>query len=72
MNDSFRDAISEKQEFIITKENLLTEINDLGAYRILHLHTRQMAEINAALIKLFDEAGWYMINHSPTFGTTKR
>jgi putative GTP pyrophosphokinase len=42
--------------FNITKENLFTEINDLGGYRILHLHTRQMADIHRELLRVFEEA----------------
>lgn len=42
--------------FHITKENLFTEITDLGGYRILHLHTRQMDAIHQGLLKVLDEA----------------
>ena len=34
-------ALSEGKEFGIDKDNLFMEINDLGGYRILHLHTSQ-------------------------------
>lgn len=40
------------EEFNITVENLFTEITDLGGYRILHLHTRQMEKINPALLQV--------------------
>jgi putative GTP pyrophosphokinase len=40
----------------ITRDNLLLRINDLGGYRILHLHTQQMGEIDAALRELLDVA----------------
>src|SRR5262249_27186244 len=38
------------QPFDITQENLFVRINDLGGYRILHLHTQQMGELHAALL----------------------
>jgi putative GTP pyrophosphokinase len=43
-------------EFHINKGNLFTEITDLGGYRILHLHTRQMDDINKALVQVLEEA----------------
>src|SRR6202521_287860 len=43
-------------EFHISKDNLFTEITDLGGYRILHLHTRQMDDINQALVQVLEEA----------------
>ena len=49
-------AINTGTEFQITKENLFTEITDLGGYRILHLHTRQMDGINKALLHALEEA----------------
>ena len=51
-----REAQESHAAFNITKENLFTEITDLGGYRILHLHTRQMEKINEALISVFEEA----------------
>jgi GTP pyrophosphokinase len=39
----------------ITKKNLFFKINDLAGFRILHLHTSQMREIDAALMSLFEE-----------------
>jgi len=52
-----REAQQEGREFGITKENLFMEINDLGGYRILHLYTRQMDQINKALLQVLkDEA----------------
>ncbi|HEV2416653.1 MAG TPA: RelA/SpoT domain-containing protein [Terriglobia bacterium] len=44
------------EKFDITKDNLLLRVNDLGGYRVLHLHTRQMSEIDAALRELLDVA----------------
>lgn len=41
--------------FDVTRENLFTKINDLVGFRILHLHTSQMQEINSSLLALFEE-----------------
>src|SRR6266705_4307644 len=40
------EAKKAKQSFDITRENLFERINDLAGFRILHLHTRQMNDIN--------------------------
>ena len=45
-----------KRVFDYTVENLFTRITDLAGYRILHLHTRQMGELNEHLIPLLEEA----------------
>lgn len=44
------------ERFEITQDNLLLRVNDLGGYRILHLHTQQMGEIHTALVELLDQA----------------
>jgi putative GTP pyrophosphokinase len=49
-------ALEEHKPFDITKENVLTRINDLGGYRILHLHTQQMADLHRELLGLLDQA----------------
>ena len=41
--------------FAVTPENLLIEVNDLAGIRILHLHTRQIRDIDAALREIFEE-----------------
>jgi len=51
--------------FDITTDNLLTRITDLGGYRILHLHTHQMAGIHENLLILLDDANWE--HHEPPF-----
>lgn len=43
------------ERFDITPENLLTAINDLAGVRILHLYTRQIRDIDAALGDIFSE-----------------
>lgn len=42
--------------FDITPDNLFSKINDLAGFRILHLYTTQIKEIDVALRDLFDEA----------------
>lgn len=41
--------------FGVTADNLFESINDLAGLRILHLHSRQIVEIDAALKELFAE-----------------
>jgi len=54
--------------FKITKENLFSKVNDLVGIRILHLHTRQMEEIDQAVKDLFAEQR-YEILKGPTAKT---
>lgn len=48
----------------ITSENLFRRVNDLAGLRILHLYTRQIAQIDAALKTMFDESH-YRIKEGP-------
>src|SRR5437762_1949082 len=43
------------ETFAITPEDLLTRVTDLAGVRILHLYTRQIRDIDAALRKIFEE-----------------
>jgi putative GTP pyrophosphokinase len=56
-----RAAKASEEAFDITKENLFSKINDLAGFRILHLYTRQMEHINKALLELFEEARYPLI-----------
>lgn len=47
--------------FPYTRENLFQKINDLAGFRILHLHTKQIEDINSELVAIFDEQRWLMI-----------
>jgi putative GTP pyrophosphokinase len=58
---SFRGEHYRLEPFNITKDNLFLTINDLAGFRILHLHTRQMDEINKMLLKRFDEALYRLV-----------
>jgi len=57
---------SEEQgrDFDITPDNLYSRITDLAGYRILHLHTRQMDQINRVVLDLLDE-GQYPLLEGP-------
>lgn len=50
-----RKCEQEGVEFAITTSNLFTEITDLAGIRILHLYTRQIAEIDRRLRGIVDE-----------------
>jgi putative GTP pyrophosphokinase len=49
---------SESKPFEIAKENLFLKINDLGGYRVLHLHTRQVAKIHTVLMEVIERANF--------------
>jgi ppGpp synthetase/RelA/SpoT-type nucleotidyltranferase len=48
-------AQNKHEELGITKENILTRINDLAGIRLLHLHTRQISDIDPILRAIFEE-----------------
>ena len=48
----------------IKKANLLREVDDLAGVRLLHLHTRQMAEIDPAIKAILDQSN-YKIQEGP-------
>lgn len=59
-----RKAIDMKKEgllFDINKDNLFSKVNDLAGFRILHLHTRQIEQIDIELKKIFIEQQWIII-----------
>lgn len=56
-----RIAKSAGAAFDITKENLFSRINDLAGFRILHLYSRQIDGINLALLELFEELQYPLI-----------
>jgi GTP pyrophosphokinase len=60
-----REAQDAGEVFGINKENIFTEITDLGGYRILHLHTRQTDRINAALLKVLKEEAQCTVLEGP-------
>jgi ppGpp synthetase/RelA/SpoT-type nucleotidyltranferase len=47
--------------FTIDPDNLLVAVNDLVGVRILHLYTRQIRDIDAALREIFDEQKYELI-----------
>lgn len=54
--------------FEITRENLFEKITDLAGFRILHLHTSEFGEMNAAILRLLEE-NRYDIVEGPTART---
>lgn len=50
-----KDCKLKKKPFDITKENMFFKINDLVGFRILHLHTKQIEDIDKILRGLFIE-----------------
>jgi len=48
--------------FDVTPDNLYSKITDLAGYRILHLHTRQMQEINSVVLDLLQEAQFPLLD----------
>jgi ppGpp synthetase/RelA/SpoT-type nucleotidyltranferase len=55
------DARKNRRAFDITPENLLLKVNDLAGIRILHLHTYQFEFINKALLEIFDEQKYRIV-----------
>src|SRR5262249_23259389 len=47
--------------FHVTPNNLLERVNDLAGVRLLHLYTRQIREIDAALREIFAEQKYELI-----------
>jgi ppGpp synthetase/RelA/SpoT-type nucleotidyltranferase len=60
------DCRQEKIKFDYDESNLFSKVTDLAGYRVLHLHTRQLEQIHAELLNVFDEANWDL--HEPSFG----
>jgi putative GTP pyrophosphokinase len=52
---------SQGKKFNITPDNLARKINDLLGVRILHLYTRQIQPIDAALRAVFDESKFELL-----------
>jgi putative GTP pyrophosphokinase len=51
-------ARKEHKTFDVSADNLFLMINDLGGYRILHLHTRQAAIIHKVLLEVIERANF--------------
>jgi ppGpp synthetase/RelA/SpoT-type nucleotidyltranferase len=56
-----KECEEEGAEFSITPDDLLTKVNDLAGVRILHLYTRQIRDIDAALRNIFDEQKYELL-----------
>lgn len=52
-------------KFSITADNLFSEIEDLAGVRILHLHTKQLADIHPAIINILEEHRYRLVTKKP-------
>lgn len=52
------EANKKKKPFVYTKENLFSKITDLAGFRIIHLHTKQIEQIDIELRKILEEQRW--------------
>jgi putative GTP pyrophosphokinase len=50
-----REGKDQNEPYDISTENLFFKVTDLAAYRIMHLHPKQMTQIHPALLELFQE-----------------
>jgi putative GTP pyrophosphokinase len=64
----FVEANAEGKILNITKNNLFYKINDLAGFRILHLYTHQFEHIHEALLDLFNEERYRLVER-PTAKT---
>lgn len=55
------DAKEKGLDYEIDKDSLFQKINDLAAFRIIHLHTRQIEQINRHLKDILQEQRWEII-----------
>lgn len=58
------EAKGKGETFPYSRENLFQKINDLAGFRILHLHTTQIEEINRELLAIFEEQRWLKLEAS--------
>jgi putative GTP pyrophosphokinase len=49
------------KRFVVTRENLFKEVTDLVGYRILHLHTTQIDDINKIILALLTQENYVLI-----------
>lgn len=56
-----KEAKNEKKQFDINKDNLFLKINDLAGFRIIHLHTRQVEEINLQVKQILKSQQWEVL-----------
>lgn len=56
-----RDCKQKEKAFEITPDNLLVKVNDLIGVRLLHLYTRQITAVDAALRDVFNEGKYDLL-----------
>lgn len=61
-------AERDQKPFLITLKNLFVEIEDLAGVRLIHLHTKQMKDIDAAVRAILNEARYQLVGR-PTANT---
>jgi putative GTP pyrophosphokinase len=61
LTQKIKESRLSNKTFAITKENLFYKVNDLVGIRILHLHTRQLEEIDKAIKALFAEQRYHIL-----------
>ncbi len=59
--EKFTLAKKSRRSISISKDNLFQRINDLVGFRILHMHTRQMKDIDESIKRLFSEQRYEII-----------
>lgn len=55
------EAKKQDRPFTVSEDNLFYRMGDLAGFRILHLHTRQMGDLNTALLACLDAARYKLI-----------
>lgn len=58
------DCKEKGKPFTYTPDNLFTTITDLAGIRILHLHTRQIGEINKCILKMVEEQSLQLVENA--------
>lgn len=55
------EAKEQGEPFPYSLENVFRKMNDIAGFRIIHLHTKQVADINRILNELFTEYQWTLL-----------
>jgi ppGpp synthetase/RelA/SpoT-type nucleotidyltranferase len=55
------EAQKSKKEFLVSKDSIFERIEDLAGVRLLHLHTKQLAEIHPAILEILDEHRYQLV-----------
>jgi putative GTP pyrophosphokinase len=55
------EAKEKGRRFLISEQNLFTKVNDLAGFRILHLYTDQIKDINQHLLEVLHDAKYRIV-----------